>query len=201
MWHSLRRQVIPFLAGAVFMLFVVAFQQERSKTVAVVNGEAIPRSLFLSRAVRVCGDDVLSMLTDEKLIEQAMHSQNISVSPKEIKEKVKAFRYSFPDDKKYNEWVQKHQLTTQDLQDQAKLDIGLEKLVGATLDENELRKYYEHTKGQYRTKDGKVMSFDEAKPQVAQIFVQEKKKNFLEKLRENVRLEKFPPQIPLIGNN
>ncbi len=198
---SYRPVILSFLAGVVCALCVVVYRQDKGRTVAEVNGEAIPWRLFLNRAIHVCGDDVITMLADETLVEQEMKKRNMSVPLAEIKERANAYRSNFPDDKKYNEWAEKHYLKEEDLWAQAKLDIGLEKLVAATVDEGEMKKYYERTKAHYKTKDGKVLSFDEAKPQIAQIFVQEKKKSFLEKLRENVRLEKFPLQIPLVGNN
>lgn len=189
--------VVSFISGIFVALALVTFIRDRSRVVATVNNVPVSRSAFVNRMTRVCGEDTLAMLIDESVVQQEVKRQNISVSSKEIEWKLKEFRASFSNEMKFQEWKNKHHLSHGDLKLQAEVDVGLEKLVEKTLSENELKKYYNNTKTNFKTKDGKLLSFEEAKPQVVSIFVQERKKEFLEKLRDTARVRRFFLTIPL----
>lgn len=194
------RDFTVFFVGVISTLFIVAYLQEKSGTVAVVNGKPLSRNLFVNRMTHVCGDDTLNMLLDETLVFQEMQKQNVSVTSKEINIRMRDFRATFPSKEKFEEWQKKHFLSTEDISTQIKMDVGLEKLVGVTLDEKELKKYYTNTKNQYRGKDGELMSFEEAKPQIIAVFAQGKKKDYLERLRHSARIKKLPLLAPLSEN-
>lgn len=194
------RDFIAFFLGVFSALFFAAYLQEKSKTVAVVNGQAVSRSLFANRLVHVCGDDVMNMLVDETLVLQEMKRQGVSVSAQDLNTKMNLLRANFSDGKKFKEWQEKHFLSAQDITAQIKSDTGLEKLVEKSLDENEMRKYYENAKNNYKTAEGKRMTYGEAKPQIIAVFVQVKKKNVLENLRASAVIQKFPLLAPLAQN-
>lgn len=196
-YRSLILCVVSFGAGAFVSLVLAAYIRDKGRVVATINNVPVPRSTFINRMTRVCGEDTLSMLIDESVVQQEVKSQNISVSSKEIQWKFKAFRASFSDEQKFKQWKEKHHLSQSDLQAQAEIDVGLEKLVEKTLDEKELKKYYNNAKTNFRAKDGKMLTYEEARAQVAAIFIEQKKKDFLEKLRGAAKVRKFFLSLPL----
>lgn len=196
-YRSLILCVVSFISGVFVALALVTFVRDKSRVVATINSVPIPRSAFVNRMTRVCGEDTLAMLTDEAVVRQEVKRQSISVSSKEIQWKMKGFRASFSNEMKFQDWKNKHHLSQGDLKAQAEIDVGLDKLVGKTLDEQELKKYYDNAKTNFRAKDGKLLTFEDAKPQVVSIFVQERKKEFLEKLRGSAKVRRFFITPPL----
>ncbi len=188
---------VSFISGIFVALALVTFVRDKSRVVATINNAPVSRSAFVNRMTRVCGEDALSMLIDESVVGQEVKRRNVSLSPKEVQWKLKGFRASFQSEEKFNDWKKKHHLSEGDLMLQAETDVGLEKLVEKTLDEKELKKYYNNAKTNFKTKDGKLLTFEEAKPQVVSIFIQGKKKEFLEKLRDGAKVRRFFLTPPL----
>lgn len=186
-----------YVLGVISALFLSAVIRERGRVVATVNNASVSRSVFVNRMTRLCGEDALSMLIDELVVRQEMARRNVKALSKEVKNKMLAFRASFPSEEKFQDWKKKHHLTQDDMKAQAEVDVGLEKLVAKTLDEKELQKYYKNAKTNFRDKVGKILPFEAARPQIAAIFIDQKKKDFLEKLRGASKIRRFFLTIPL----
>lgn len=103
-----------------------------SDVAAVVNGSTIPISRVRELALRSAGPVVLDQLIGDALIEQEARKRNIVVTPAEVDHRIDVIRNQMQPNG-LDESLRARHMSLQDMSEQIRVQIEVEKLIGATL--------------------------------------------------------------------
>lgn len=138
--------------------------QTKSETIATVNGEKITREELADRLIKQSGKEVLDQMITEKLIAQEAKKKGISITEAEINKKIEEVKKQFPDEKTFQSQLKANNLTLENLKEQIKLQLIIEKVLKGKVKvtEKEIKSYYDENKNTFF----KGKKFDEVKDQI-----------------------------------
>ncbi|HHY47450.1 MAG TPA: foldase [Firmicutes bacterium] len=149
-----RRLVIGVVAGVCVLLAVIigSYVYSDMRAVAKVNNRSITWQSFYDNLVKQGGKQVLTAMIREELIRQAAAKEGIQVSKADVDAEIADLEKQFGSAGGLDMVLAQYGMSRADLENQVRTNLMLEKL--ATKDvkvtEDELKKYYEEHKSDYR---------------------------------------------------
>lgn len=138
---NVKYQIVVLVVVA---LLIAGYFINTKLTVATVNGEAISRLKLISLLEKQGGKQVLDSLVTETLIMQEAKKQNVEVNDEELAKKVKSIEDRFVGQQQsFDEILAMQGMTRDDLNDQIRLQLLVEKMASGSADisEAEIDKY------------------------------------------------------------
>ncbi len=173
------------LGAGIVVLLVLAYFSKSLFIAAVVNGQPIPRSAVISELEKQGGKQTLSALITRALIIQEAKKRNITVSQKDIDAQLKTIENNVSrQGVTLDEALKQQGMTKNDLVDQIRLQLILQKIVGGniTVTDKEVEDYVSASKD---------VSKEQAKEQLKQQKEQQKIQDYLTQLKEKARVTYF----------
>ncbi|MDP9352092.1 MAG: peptidylprolyl isomerase [Chloroflexota bacterium] len=124
---------------------------DRSRPVAVVNGEPITWEEYERASSRPEGGETLLDLIDARLVAQEAETIGIEVSEEELERELERRRQGLPRDATEEEMLDRYGYTMEEYRDAARLRVALVKLLEPhiALTEEEIADYYERNKSAF----------------------------------------------------
>lgn len=175
----------------ILMIAITCLSMACSKNIATVNSEAITEKEFNERLRQQAGKQILDEMITEKLIVQESKDKKIKVSTSEINGRVSEIKNRFPDEESFNKNLEENNLTLNQLKEQIKIQILIEKLVAQEIKitEEMIKNYYEQNKStRYQGKELKEVSA-EIEEQLEQEKINSEKQALIEDLKRKTKIE------------
>lgn len=143
------------LAAALIVLVAVnpPFGSDGSKAVATVNGDKISKDELYDKLVESNGRQTLDNLITEKLIDQEMARQGLTVTEADLDKEIEQIKANFPSEQDYELALAQSGMTEDDLREQMPLQVKIRKLLEPRTDvtDQEVSEYYNENKDQFAT--------------------------------------------------
>lgn len=144
------RQLLVIGAIAIALIsFLLGFLIHNALPIAQVNGEFISRGTFLKKLAVTNGQVVLDSIIAEKLINQSLKENNISVSNKEIDEKIARMKKELALQKtSFEALLASTNQTLDQFKKELKIQLSVEKLLKKqiTVTDKEINEYFKKNK-------------------------------------------------------
>lgn len=184
--------VVLILLGAALYLVKQWF------VVALVNGQPIARLKVVQELEKQGGKRVLDSLIVQELIRQEAKKKNVQVSQSDVDASIKKLEESFKAEGQTIDQILSLQgMTRKDLEDQMKIQITLEKLLGnkVAVTEKEIDQYLTQTASETTmevvTTPTPTPSRESVREQLKQQKLQEEAQKLIEELRKNAKINQF----------
>lgn len=161
---------------------------------ATVNGQPIDRLTFIRETERLAGKRTMETLILRTLIEQEAQKKNISVTQKEIDEKIKEIEKQYKDQGQDLSAVLSSQgLEKHDISDFVKQDLLLEKLVkkDVTVTDKEVEDYIAKNASSLPKDKTQEQIKKEALGMLTSSKTDEKKQAFITQLQKNAKIVNY----------
>lgn len=147
MHFRLRGASVCLLAAALVVILVGCGQQP----VAIVNGQKITRAEFVDRLKQAAGKPVLVDLIFRRLVEDAFARAGLKVTDEEVQQRIEELMREFPTEEAFRQWLASMGMTPQDLPNEMKFQIKLEKLRAKDVKytEADLKRYFQEHRDKY----------------------------------------------------
>lgn len=146
---SLAVKIVIFLVGVVLIFAIKSFFVAR-ETVAIVNGERIFYRDLEKRLKNIYGNMVLERMIEEKIVMQLSKKYKLEVEKKELDKKYNELISQVGSKETFKKMLKESKMKEEDVREQLKLGILLEKLSQKDkLKEADLKKYYEKNKERF----------------------------------------------------
>jgi len=146
-----KSELIPVIAvvAALAVVAIVWVVVTRATAVAIVNGQRITRREFVNRLEQVTGEQVLSDLINEQLIEQAAKKAKITVTSAEVDAEMEKLREQIGPS--FDSVLAQYGMTVEDLQKNMELNLLVFKVStkDVTVSEDALMSFFEEHKSDY----------------------------------------------------
>jgi len=96
--------------------------------VALVNGQKITRTEFITRLKKAAGKAVLADLIFRRLVEDEFQKAGLQLTDQEVNERLSELKKEFPNEEAFQQWVQSIGMTPQELTSELRYQLKLEKL-------------------------------------------------------------------------
>ncbi|MGI6130579.1 MAG: peptidylprolyl isomerase [Bacillota bacterium] len=146
-----KSELIPVIAvvAALAVVAIVWVVVTRATAVAIVNGQRITRREFVNRLEQVTGEQVLSDLINEQLIEQAAKKAKITVTSAEVEAEMEKLREQIGPS--FESVLAQYGMTTEDLRKNMELNLLVFKVStkDITVTDEALMAFFEENKSDY----------------------------------------------------
>lgn len=141
---------IVFLLGGLLALAVFTFTSATRDpdVVLYINGEPLTKERFYQRLEQDAGEQVLSQLIAEMLVEQAERLEGAAVTQEEIEAELNAFIEGYSSQDEFLSDLERFGMTLDELKYEIRLSLIIEKLSrrGVTVTEDEVSAYFAENK-------------------------------------------------------
>ncbi len=189
------RQRWQLLAGVIIVLILaLAYLFKGLLIAAVVNGRPIYRPVVISELEKQGGKQTLDSLITQDLIVQEAARKNITVSQKEIDDQLKTIESNISGQGlTLDQALQQQGMTKNDLINQIKLQLMLQKLVGdnVTVTDKEIEDYIAANKNQLPAEASPEAQKEQVSQQLKNQKEQQKIQDFITKLRSDAKISYF----------
>ncbi|KKR06022.1 MAG: Foldase protein PrsA [candidate division WS6 bacterium GW2011_GWF2_39_15] len=200
------------LKGVLYVaLFVLAFglidvfvqYLNNDYSVAVVNGDRVSKGTYYDRLSKAYGVQATSTLIDESLIEQEGENKNITVTQKEIDDRVKEIADQLGGQKVLEETLKSNNITQSDIERQIKLEIITGKILKPTIkyEQKDVEAFFDQYKEVLY--EGQDVKYADKKAEVETSFVNQKveeaKTAWLDGLRSKAKIQNNVTGKPTYG--
>ncbi|MBI2356923.1 SurA N-terminal domain-containing protein [Candidatus Dojkabacteria bacterium] len=189
------------LSFALIDLFVQYLNNGYS--VAVVNGQRVTKSEYYDRLSKGYGLQATSALIDETLIEQEGEAKDITVTQKDVDDRVKEISDQLGGDKVLEETLKANNITREDIERQIRLEIITTRILEPSLkyEDKDVEAFFNQYKSVlYQDEDVK---FADKKVEVTNSFISQKveeaKTAWLEGLRGKAKIQNNISTEPTYG--
>lgn len=146
-----KSELIPVIAvvAALAVVAIVWVVVTRATAVAIVNGQRITRREFVNRLEQVTGEQVLSDLINEQLIEQAAKKAKITVTSAEVEAEMEKLREQIGPS--FESVLAQYGMTTEDLRKNMELNLLVFKVStkDIAVTDEALMAFFEENKSDY----------------------------------------------------
>lgn len=145
--------LITALSLAALAVVLVIKLPSNSEAVATVNGEKITKEQLYEKMLENFGEQVLDSMITEKLIDQEMAKENVKVTEEDIEKELEMIKSSFSGEDEFNSLLAQYGMTVDVLKGQLENELKVKKLLEkqVTIQDEEMKKYYEENKEQFNT--------------------------------------------------
>lgn len=180
--------IVVIIAVALGVLFKSIF------IAAVVNGEPITRFSVISILEQQGGKTTLESLITKKLILQEMKKRNISVTQSDLDSEIKIINSNLESQgSNLDQALTSRGMTKSDLNDELKIQIGLNKMVGTnvTVTEKEIDDFVTANKSQMAQGTSDAQFREQVTLQLKQQKLQTETQNFIKSLFDKAKITHF----------
>jgi len=177
-----------------FTLVDLLFQYlNNDYSMAVVNGERIPKGEFYNRLEKAYGSQASVSLIEETLITQEALKDNIKVSDKNIEERLDDIENQIGGKDALNSALKANNITMDDLKRQVKLEIYAKKILSPDIKYNDedLKEFFDQYKDVLYTETD--VKFEDKKAEIEETYigqkVEEKKQEWLTKVKADSKIQ------------
>ena len=146
------RKVYLTILGVIVMVMALLFGTAFNKdTVASVDGETITKSELYDVMVKQYGQDSLSYLIDNKIVEVAAGKENVKISDEDVDAEMKEFVEANGGEKTFNDALEQSGMTEKDIETEIVNYLKIVKLLESEVDitDEEMKTYFEENKDSY----------------------------------------------------
>lgn len=145
--------LITALSLAALVVVLVIKLPSNSEAVATVNGEKITKEQLYEKMLENSGEQVLDSMITEKLIDQEMAKEHVKVTEEDIEKELEKIKSSFSSEDEFNSLLAQYGMTVDVLKAQLENELKVKKLLEkqVTIQDEEMKKYYEENKEQFNT--------------------------------------------------
>jgi len=119
---------VKYVGLLVWVILAVAVGGCGEKPIAVVNGERINESEFISKLKKTQGKRLLQAMIDRALVNQEFEKLGLSVPAQEIEERIAELEGRFPTPEAFQEFLSSQRMTLKELRDELLFGAKLELL-------------------------------------------------------------------------
>lgn len=169
---------------------------------AVVNGQRVSKNEFHDRLTKAYGVQAVAALVDEALIEQEGATKGVTVTQKEVDDRMKDIANQLGGEKELDKTLASNNITRSDIERQIKLEIIATKVLKPTLkyEEKDVEDFFNQYKSMLYQED---VTFEDKKVEVEETFigqkVEEAKTAWLEELRNKAKIQNNVSNKPTYG--
>lgn len=146
-------KIVVFVIGVILILGVGWYIRQKG-TVATAGGERISYKEWEKRLKNIYGDMVLERMIEEKIVKRLSKKHKIEVDKKEAENKYRELISQVGSKENFKKMLKESKMTEDDVREQLKLGILLEKLPEKEkLKEDDLKKYYEKNEEKFAEKE------------------------------------------------
>lgn len=153
-WFWIFGTIIGLLIASNVITYLWFSSPSRTALVSV-NGEVIKKDEFISAVMDQGGKNVLDWLIESKLISQKAKEEGISISDKDIEDRISQLRDSFGSQEKFISFLSLYGLTEESLKKQLIPRLLAEKIMmkNKTVTDKELLDYFNKNKSSFDEKE------------------------------------------------
>jgi len=162
-------------------------------SVAKVNGEAISETELNARLKTRAGKQVLEQMITEKLILQEAKKRKVTISDKQIDDRVAQIKKQFPDEKAFQDNLNANNMTIDQVREQLKLQLIVKELLKKKLvpTDAEMKTYFERNKDTvYKDKKYKDVKKD-IEGNLRQKNIYEGTQDLIKQLKDKAEIENY----------
>ncbi len=193
-----KKAKFPLILILILALAAVLFYFKSIFIVALVNGQPISRASVISDLEKQGGKKVLDSLIVRTLIQQEAQKKNINVAQSDIDKEVKKIEANFSQQgQNIDQLLAMQGMTKKDLQEQIKIQVMLEKLLGdkVKVTEKEIDQYLAQNKNAAGDTGSTTPTPTPAREQIRQQLSQQKMQSeaqkYVEELRKKAKITQF----------
>ncbi len=189
------------ISFALIDLFVQYLNNDYS--VAVVNGQRITMNAFNERLAKAYGVQGSAALIDEALIEQEAVAKDVTVTQKDVDDRMKEISVQLGGDKALEDTLKANNISRSDIERQIKLEIITTKILEPSLkyEDKDVEAFFEQYKGVLYQDEN--VKFEDKKVEVEKTFISQKveeaKTAWLEGLRTSAKVQNNISAKPAYG--
>jgi len=160
-------------------------------SIAKVNGETISGAELNERLRTQAGKQVLEQMITEKLILQEAKKRKVTVSAKQIDERITSIKKQFPDEKAFQDNLSSNNMTIDQVREQLKLQLMVKELLKKKLvpTDAEMKNYFEQNKDTvYKDKQYKDVKKD-VEDNLKQRKIYEGTQDLIKTLKDKAKIE------------
>lgn len=183
---------------AILIIATLAYFLKNEIIVATVNGKPITRFALIKNLEKQGGSQILTSMTTEMLVRDALKKANVTVSQDEINTEMKTIEDSLTSQgQKLDDLLAAQGMTRADIEDQIKLSKQLEKLLAdkVNVSDEEIQQYFDTNKASF----GKDAKLEDVKEKIREQLHQQKlstaQQDWLTELKKTSKINyyKFGP--------
>jgi len=132
-------------------MLVIALDGCGQQPVALVNGQKVTRTEFITRLKQAAGKAVLADLIFRRLVDDEFAKSGLQATDQEIAERLAELKQEFPSEEAFAQWMQSVGLTEPEMLAEIRHQIKLEKLrtKDVKVVEADIKKFFEENRERY----------------------------------------------------
>ncbi len=184
------------------LLLVDLFVQylNNSYSVAIVNGQRIPRREYIQNLENTHGAQMAEMMVEEELAKQLGKEKGVEVEQKEIDEAYDRIAEQIGGQEALKNALEDNNMTEDKLREQLKSELVLKKIIVPTLEytDEDLNEFFEQYK-EFIYEEGEDVKFEEEREKIEEYYVEQKtfegRDAVLKEFRESVSIQVNVPGV------